>query len=1333
MTDLPRRGRLFWKYVGVISSLVGGVLLLSSLVDAYFSYQATKHALAGLQQEKARAAATEIEQFVRDIERQLRWAARTAIDDVAADAEERDIEFLRLLRNVPAITDISQLDRSGKEYLRVSRVTLDIRGSQQDFSREPRFLPFRDGMPYFSAVYFRKESEPYMSIAVPTGEDRSGVTVAEVDLSAIWDVISRIKIGEAGAAYVVDMAGHLIAHPDISLVLQKRDLSSLGQVQSARRMQDATVPDRDAFMIGRGLQGGRVLTTHAAIAPLGWLVFVEQPLSEALAPLQTALLRSAALFAASLALSVVACAALARRMVAPIRVLQAGAARVGGGDLRHRLEVRTGDELEALAEEFNRTAARLEESYASLERKVEERTRDLTEALEQQTAIAEILRVISRSSTDLQQVLDAVAEKVARLCDADNAAVFRLEQDALHLVAAFGTAKADPIPGGHPVSRGSVTGRSVVDRVTVHVGDFAAESDAEFPEGRAYQPHLRSRTMLATPLLREGVPLGAILVRRLEVQPFTERQVELIRTFADQAVIAIETVRLFQELQARNRDLSEALDHQTTTSELLKVISRSTFDLHPVLETLVESATRVCGAAHGVILRFDGEVLRPAAYYGASPEYREYLERNPPRPGSRSASGRAALERRTVHIHDVLAEPDYQYGELQRFEGYRTLVAVPMLREGGLVGVIAFWKTKVEPFTDRQIEVVETFADQAVIAIENVRLFRELGTRTQELTRSVEELRALGEVGQALSSTLDVQQVLTTIVTNAVRLSKTEGGTIYEFDEAEQVFVPRANYGISAELIETLRTLRQRVGDETLIGQAAANRAPIQIPDLLNAPGYPLHFIHQAGFRALLAVPLFREDRIVGALIVRRKAAGEFASGIVDLLQTFATQSTLAIQNARLFREIDEKSRALQELSRHQEQLYKLSTTMQEPLSLKEQLHRVLEAASQIGIIDRVYVWAVNETADRLVNLAGAGFSAEEWQALDGVEIPLAEAGAMGRAYQESRPLLFNQDNPLPPELRLRPPYSALRAIRTRAFLVIPMIARGVTVGVLAGDNRTTGRPITAQTVGLLQTFASHAAVAIANARLFQEIQDKSRDLAIASQHKSQFLANMSHELRTPLHAVLGYIELILDGIFGEVPEPIRENLERAGSNGRHLLRLINDVLDLSKIEAGQLTLSLAEYSMHDVIHAVCASVESLAAEKSIALKVTAPADLPPGRGDEGRITQVLINLVGNAIKFTDAGEVAIDARVSDGFFTVSVTDTGPGIPEADQQRIFGEFQQVDSSSTRRKGGTGLGLAIAKHVVEMHGGGIGVESSPGRGTTFWFTVPVRVERSTETT
>jgi signal transduction histidine kinase len=426
-------------------------------------------------------------------------------------------------------------------------------------------------------------------------------------------------------------------------------------------------------------------------------------------------------------------------------------------------------------------------------------------------------------------------------------------------------------------------------------------------------------------------------------------------------------------------------------------------------------------------------------------------------------------------------------------------------------------------------------------------LEQKVEVRTRELARSVEELKALGEVSQAVSSTLDLETVLTSIVRHAVQLSKADAGTIYEFDEIEQVFIPRINYGVSDEFIQAMRESKQRVGGKTVLGQSAKNRLPEQIADIVNVPNYPISYMKQTDFRALLAVPLLRKDRHIGGLVVRRKAAGKFTESVVDLLQTFAAQSVIAIHNARLF----------------------------------------------------------------------------------------------------------------------------------------------------------------------------------------HEIEVKGKELEIANKHKSEFLANMSHELRTPMNAILGYTELIIDNIYGEVPEKIQRVLERVEKNGQHLLSLINDVLDLSKIEAGRLTFNLSDYSMQDVIETVLTSVEALATEKNLDLKVIIPKELMTGKGDEQRIAQVLLNLLGNAIKFTEEGEVIVEATVSNETFLISVSDTGPGLSEADHKKIFEEFHQADGSSTREKGGTGLGLSISKKIVEMHGGHIWVDSIPKKGSTFRFSLPVRVERQME--
>ena len=361
------RGRLFWKYVVLFVILVSGALVTSALVEIYFSYQESKTALVRIQREKAEAAAFKIEQYIKEIERQIGWTAQPVWGTVSGAVDQRRFDYLRLLRQVPAITEISLLDPSGKEQLRVSRLAMDVVGSQADFSQEPKFLEAKAGKTYFGPVYFRKESEPYMTLAMAGSVQDAGVTVAEVNLKFIWDVVSQIRVGKAGHAYVVDSRGQLIAHPDISLVLQKKDLSSLPQVQSARAATPIPGQEKEEAANARDLQGRQVLTAFAAIVPLGWVVFVELPRGEAFAPLYFAILRTIILLFIGLGMSVLASLILARKMVKPIQALQTGAARIEAGALDHRLDVRTGDELEALADQFNRMTAHLQESYATLE------------------------------------------------------------------------------------------------------------------------------------------------------------------------------------------------------------------------------------------------------------------------------------------------------------------------------------------------------------------------------------------------------------------------------------------------------------------------------------------------------------------------------------------------------------------------------------------------------------------------------------------------------------------------------------------------------------------------------------------------------------------------------------------------------------------------------------------------------------------------------------------------------------------------------------------------------------------------------------------------------
>jgi signal transduction histidine kinase len=555
------RARLFRKYAALFVALVSAALLASGAIEIYFSYQENKDALLALQREKAAAAATRIEQFVREIQGQLGWTTHPLlVSGPAAAVEQRRVDYIRLLRQVPPITEVSLLDASGHEQLRVSRLAMDVVGSHSDLSGDPRFTQARGGRTYFSGVYFRKESEPYMTVAMGA-PGTAGVTVAEVNLKFIWDVVSQIKVGKAGHAYVVDSRGQLIAHPDISLVLKKTDLSGLEQVRRAPAVPGDASPRAEHATLARDLEGRRVLAASAAVPALGWSVLVEQPLAEAFEPVRASILRTVVLIVAGVGLSVLAGLWLARRMVQPIQTLQQGAARIGAGDLGHQLEIRSGDELEALAGEFNQMAAALRESYAGLEQKVEARTAELRETLEQQTATSGILQVITSSPTDAQPVFDAIVESAVKLCGGQRGSMYRFDDGLVHWMAGQNVPDGFRLAYPMPIDQNPLVSRMMATHEAIEIADM--EADPRVTETQRAQARGSYRSLLVVPMLREGVAMGALTVGRERPGAFTAKQIALLQTFADQAVIAIENVRLFRELQDKTAQLEVANQHKS--------------------------------------------------------------------------------------------------------------------------------------------------------------------------------------------------------------------------------------------------------------------------------------------------------------------------------------------------------------------------------------------------------------------------------------------------------------------------------------------------------------------------------------------------------------------------------------------------------------------------------------------------------------------------------------------------------------------------------------------------------------------------------------------------
>ncbi|MBI2207379.1 MAG: GAF domain-containing protein [Candidatus Rokubacteria bacterium] len=1289
-------------------------------------------------------------------------------------------------------------------------------------------------------------------------------------------------------------------------MLQKTSFAHLPHVQAALSATTAgEVPPRaiDA-------QGREVLAAYSIIMPLRWAVFVEQPIEEALVPLQASITRTIVLILLGVAASLIASVVLARRMVRPIHTLQEGAARIGAGELAHRLDVRTGDELQALAAQFNEMTGRLQESYATLERRVEERTRELSETLEQQTATAEILRVISSSPTDTRPVFTTILENATRLCDANIAALFLYDGEVLQ-AAAHHNATAE---FAEHLSRSrlrpsheTTTRLAALERRTVHVHDLLND-----PAFAPPSVHLREsvRTVLSVPMLREGGLVGVITTWRREVRPFTDAQLALVQTFADQAVIAIENVRLFTELQEKNRAITEALQQQTATSEILRVISSSPTDVQPVFDTITRSAVKLCDAASSIVTTYDGERIHLSAVSNLSPVGLEALRRNfPVRPGRETGASRAILERAVIQIPDTRADAELVLRDAADAAQYRSVLVVPMLRDGKPIGTVNVHKSEAGPFSDDHVQLLKTFADQAVIAIENVRLFTELQEKNRAVTEALEQQTGTAEILRVISSSpTDVQPIFQTIVESAVRLCEADFSGVVRFDgqhlwpgaahnvtpaeldvmarmfplapdqagaigqavtakrvvqiedflalhdpqrEAEYVFAqaqPRLGFrtvlvvpmlregsavgailvwrrhvrAFTAKQVQLLQTFADqaviaienvrlftelqeknravtealeqqtataeilrvisgsptdvqpvfesiaasaarlcganfggvmRLGadgvrlvagynmtDEqrasfdrfypyqpardTAVGIALLDCRVVHIRDVLDEPANPIREATRRalGYRTFLAVPMLREGVGVGVIVVWRHEAAAFSDAQIELLRTFADQAVIAIENVRLFTELQERTR---DLARSVDQLTALSDVsraVSSTLDLDRVLNTVVSRASQLAAADGCSIYEYDEQVEGFRVRATQQIAAEVLETQRASILHVGE-GVVGRLMETRAPVQV-------PDITLERAYQsplrdALVSGGYRSLLAVPMIQEDRVVGGLVVSRRVPGE-FAAETVDLMQTFANQSALAIQNARLFREIQEQSRQLEVANRHKSEFLANMSHELRTPLNAVIGFSEVLIEKMFGDINEKQDEYLRDIHSSGRHLLSLINDILDLAKIEAGRMELEVTRFDLPQAIENAMTLVRGRADAHAIRLEADIDQRLGEFAGDERKFKQILLNLLSNAVKFTsEGGRVSLRAGLTNGTIEVAVTDTGIGIAPEDQQTVFEEFRQVGTDYARKREGTGLGLALTKRFVELHGGAIWLKSAPGEGSTFTFTLPVR--------
>jgi GAF domain-containing protein len=954
---------------------------------------------------------------------------------------------------------------------------------------------------------------------------------------------------------------------------------------------------------------------------------------------------------------------------------------------------------------------------------------ELRESLQQQTATADVLKVISRSAFDLQAVLNTLVASAAPLCESDTAFIFRREGETYRLAANYGYPadyeeymKRQVIEPG----RGTLVGRTAIEGRTVHIPDVLADPEYVWWDS---QQRGRFRTMLGVALLRDGVPIGVLALTRFTVRPFTEKQIELVTTFADQAVIAIENVRLFDEVQARTRELSEALERQTATAEILRIISSSPTDVQPVFETIVRNFVLLCGSTFGVIYTFDGERVHFAGSYGFSTEQLNGVRaKYPVHVADRSVlSSRAILAKAPVHIQDVMSDPHYDH-EHAALSASRRMLAVPMLREGVPLGaIVAAWSEAGAPPKQHE-ELLKVFAAQAVIAIDNVRLFNELRESLQQQTATADVLKVISR------STFDLQAVLSTLVESAAQLCEADMGFLFRCEGDSYRW--GAAYGFSNEyeayIRQTLPSIKP--GRGTMAGRISLERKSVQIPDILADPEFTWFESQRLGkHRTLLGVPLLREGVLIGLVGLGRNRVQPFTDKQIELVETFADQAVIAIENVRLFDEVQARTHELARSVAELRALGEVSRTVSSTLKLETVLETIVGCAVQLSASDSGIVYEFDEGAQTFQARGSHRITAEHLAIIRAEPIRFGE-GTVGRAGAIREPV---QVADIADEKQFVAPQTRALLVREglRSVLAIPLVREQRVLGGLVILRRELGA-FSPETVATLQTFAAQSVLAIQNARLFREIEDKSRQLQLASEHKSQFVASMSHELRTPLNAIIGLTEMMVKNAARFGTEKAQEPLQRVNRAGTHLLGLINQVLDLSKIEAGKLELNPQTVQLAPLINDVISTAGQLAEQNKNRLVVDAQEDIGALTVDPMRLRQILLNLLSNACKFTKAGEVKLAARkVSNGshFVEFAVSDTGIGMTAEQQAKLFEEFTQADTSTAQRYGGTGLGLAITRKLARMMGGDVTVTSEPSKGSVFTVRLPGGVPNNKDAT